>query len=201
MTESKKVPVFVVEDDPAWAASLTGKLGKFYSVSTFATGEDTVEKLLEIKPKFIVLDYHLEGQMTGYDTLKIIRKKLPESYVIMFSAQDDVQTAVDILDNGAYDYVVKKDPEVSFNRLKIIIRNIESHEALRDQVLTLNLRVRRERFWLGMLIFGIFIISFIIYLRICPHMRVIKWDPFAIEETQGCYDPSTRSPYHPKSPS
>jgi len=190
MADNKKTPIFIVEDDEGWAATLSGKLGKLYSINHFVSGEECIEKLEEVKPKFIVLDYHLEGEMTGFDTLKVIQKKLPKAYVIMFSAQDDVQTAVTIMDSGAYDYVVKG--ENAFNRLNIIIRNIESQENLKDELLTLNFKVRRERFWLGMVILGVMIISFIIYLRICPSARPLKWDPFDITETESCYEEPIR---------
>jgi DNA-binding NtrC family response regulator len=184
-----KTPIFIVEDDEGWAATLTGKLGKMYATHHFVSGEECIEKLEEIKPKFIVLDYHLEGEMTGLDTLKVIRKKLPQTYVIMFSAQDDVQTAVNIMDNGAYDYVVKG--ENAFNRLNIITRNIESQEVLRDQLITLNLKVRRERFWLGVVVLGVLVLSFLLYLRICPSARALKWDPYGVAQSEGCYlDPS-----------
>lgn len=181
-----KTPIFIVEDDEGWAATLSGKLGKLYTTHHFVSGEECVEKLEAVKPKFIVLDYHLEGEMTGLDTLKIIKKKLPETYVIMFSAQDDVQTAVSIMENGAYDYVVKG--ENAFNRLSIITRNIESQENLKDQVLTLNVKIRRERFWLGMVVLGVLVISFLLYLRICPSARPFKWDPYNVAASDSCYE-------------
>lgn len=181
-----KTPIFIVEDDEGWAATLSGKLGKLYTTHHFVSGEECVEKLEAIKPKFIVLDYHLEGEMTGLDTLKIIKKKLPDTYVIMFSAQDDVQTAVSIMDSGAYDYVVKG--ENAFNRLNIITRNIDFQENLKDQVLTLNVKIRRERFWLGMVVLGVLVISFLLYLRICPSARPFKWDPYNVSASESCYE-------------
>jgi DNA-binding NtrC family response regulator len=193
MAEEKLTPIILVEDDESWAATITSRLGKFYSISHFISGEDTVEKLEQIRPKFIILDYHLAGQMSGLDTLKIIRKKTPESFVIMFSGQDDVKTAVEILDNGAYDYVVKGDN--AFNRLKIIIRNIEAQENLRDQVMKFQVKVRRDRFWLTGVVIGIFFISLIIYLNTCPYGRpFLQWDPFNIAARDGCSNPAQAKP-------
>lgn len=184
MAEEKKVPMFIVEDDEAWAAGLTGKLGKKFSINHFVSGEECVEKLAEVRPKMIVLDYHLEGQMTGLDTLKQIMKIHPKAFVIMFSAQDDVQTAIDILDNGAYDYVVKG--ENAFNRLKIIIRNIENAEALQLENVQLKIKIKRDKFWLSMLIVGILIASFVVSLTTCPNSRLIKWDPFNMANSEWC---------------
>jgi len=184
MAEEKKIPMFIVEDDEAWAAGLTGKLGKKFSINHFVSGEECVEQLAAIKPKMIVLDYHLEGQMTGLDTLKQIMKIHPKAYVIMFSAQDDVQTAIEILDNGAYDYVVKG--ENAFNRLKIIIRNIENAEALQTENLQLKIKIKRDKFWLYMVIVGILVGSFTVSLFTCPDARMIKWDPFNVKNSENC---------------
>jgi DNA-binding response OmpR family regulator len=185
MADIKKTPMLIVEDDHAWFETLKSRFGNQYDISHVTTGEEAAERILEVKPKYVILDYHLEGQMTGLDTLKVIKKKYPQAYVIAFSSQDDVQVAVDIFDNGAYDYVVKNQTTF-FNRMKIIIRNIETSEALQEQVFALNVKVKRERFWLSMVIAAIFLISFIIYLRLCPQDRIIGWDPFNVGSKETC---------------
>jgi DNA-binding NtrC family response regulator len=177
-------PVFIVEDEPTWAATLTARLGKKFSVQHFTTGEECLEKLVAAKPVIVVLDYHLEGTLTGLDTLKRIRKELPSTKVIMFSAQDDVQTAVDILDNGAYEYIVKG--ENALNRMSIVLRNLEEAEELREQMITLQLRFKKEKFWLWAVIAGILIGSLVVYLNTCPQLRVMQWDPFGLGATNAC---------------
>jgi ActR/RegA family two-component response regulator len=182
----------IVEDDEAWAASLKGKLKGEFEVSHYTSGEDAIQNLAALKPKIVVLDYHLEGQMTGLDTLKEIKRLLPKAKVIMFSAQDDVQVAVNILNNGAYDYVVKG--ENATNRLNIILRNLSEIEHLESQVVKLSVKVRRDRLWMGILIVGLLIGSMVIYFTTCPSQRAIKWDPFGVMDEQGncsTYDNST----------
>jgi len=132
----------------------------------------------------VILDYHLEGQLTGLDTLKEVRKQKPDLKVILFSAQDDVQTAMDILDNGAYEYIVKG--ENAMNRLNIVLRNIEEADRLKREVVELKLRFRREKLVLILVIVGIAIGSFLVYLNTCPQQRVVNWDPFGLEETRAC---------------
>lgn len=184
MALDKRMSVLIVEDDQAWAETLKSKLGTSFQIHHYTTGEEAVENLLNIKPKFVVLDYHLEGDMTGLDTLKKIKKNLPEAYVVMFSAQDSVQVAVDTFDNGAYDYVPKSD--AAYNRLRIILRNVETAEAKNEQIMQLSLKFKKERFWLGMTVFGILIISLIIYLKLCPSQRLISWDPFDVGSRPAC---------------
>lgn len=180
----EKTTIFIVEDDEAWAASLKGKLKAKYDTHLYTTGEEAQQDLKKFKPKYIVLDYHLEGQMTGLDLLKVIQNTLPNTKVVMFTAQDDVQTALDILNSGAYDYVKKG--ESALNRLKIILRNLEEREELERQVYNMNIRVKRERLWLGILVVGILIGSLIIYLNTCPAGRPLKWDPFNVEQDGKC---------------
>jgi CheY-like chemotaxis protein len=188
---SSKTPLLIVEDDEAWVASLTAKLKGEYALSHFASGEEAIQNLLAIKPKVIVLDYHLQGQMTGDDTLKEIKRLLPNTRVIMFSAQDDVQTALNIIHHGAYDYVVKG--ENATNRLKIILRNLQHIDDLEHSVITIKLKFKRQILTLWALIAAILVVSMIIYLNTCPKERSIKWDPFGIEEGGFCrnYDEST----------
>ncbi|MBX3102740.1 MAG: response regulator [Bacteroidetes bacterium] len=176
--------VFIVEDEPTWAATLTARLGKKFTVQHFTSGEECLAKLASVKPAIVVLDYHLEGTLTGLDTLKRIRKESPATKVVMFSAQDDVQTAVDILDNGAYEYIVKGDN--AMNRLSIVLRNLEEAEELREQMITLRVRFRKEKFWLWIVIFGILLGCIAIYLNTCPQRRMVQWDPFGLEQTNEC---------------
>jgi DNA-binding NtrC family response regulator len=177
---ANKEKMFVVEDDPAWGAMLQQRLSKTYDIQLFVTGEEAVEKMASEKPKYIVQDYHLDGEMTGLDTLKQAKKILGDKvYVIMFSAQDDVEVAIATLDHGAYDYVVKSSSD-PYNRLKIILRNIQENEKLKKDI---EIRIKREYFWLGVFIFFIFFISSYIYLReVCPEKRLIKWDPFEVQK-------------------
>lgn len=182
-TNSAKPLIFLVENDPAWVAVIESKIGSKYDKKDFPTGEEALENL-NLKPSIIVLDYHLDGQMTGLDTLKQFQKRYPEAKVIMMSAQEDIQTAVDILNNGAYDYIVKGDSAV--NRLKIVLRNIEREQELTGEVITLRLQVKRERLALYAVLALIAVISLVIYLRVCPDQRIIKMDPFGMQDTEDC---------------
>jgi DNA-binding NtrC family response regulator len=187
---SEKTHLFIVEDDPTWAALLAGKYGKRFNVTTATRGEDALAQL-DAKPDIIILDYHLEGTLTGLDTLKEIRSRLPGAYVVMFSAQEDVQVALDIMENGAYDYVVKK--EGAHERLNIILRNIMQARKLSAQVLELRIRIHRWKLALAAVVVAIVVISLVVYLQVCPYQRIIKWDPFDRASAGDCRIDSPRS--------
>ncbi|MCZ2357258.1 MAG: response regulator [Bacteroidia bacterium] len=184
MPESKKTSIFIVEDNEAWAATLMAKLGTTaYTLNHYMSGELCIENI-QLKPDIIILDYNLLGEMTGLDTLKEIKKVHPSSYVVMFSAQEEVKIALEILENGAYDYVVKGDNAVL--RVKNIIKNILDGERLRADYVEVHIKLKRFQAALIGLIALIFIISGIIYFRTCPNSRVIKADPFGILGTGSC---------------
>jgi DNA-binding NtrC family response regulator len=78
----------------------------------FATGELCVENL-KFKPEVIVLDYLLDGidknAMNGLKTLDRIKEFDENIQVIMLSAQDKIDVAVNCMKHNAFDYIVKSE--------------------------------------------------------------------------------------------
>ncbi len=77
-------------------------------VGTAADGRIALQKLLQVKPDVVTLDFEMPG-LDGLETLKAIRTTHPKLPVIMFStvtARGAVQT-LDALAHGASDYVTK----------------------------------------------------------------------------------------------
>ncbi|HRZ76584.1 MAG TPA: sigma-54 dependent transcriptional regulator, partial [Bacteroidales bacterium] len=77
--------------------------------------------------------------------LEVIRKLLdhdPELPVIVVSGQEDVSTAVSLLKEGAYDYIVKDDD--TRNRLWNTIRNLRERMALKEQISELRQEIGRR---------------------------------------------------------
>ncbi|CAH0994803.1 Regulatory protein AtoC [Emticicia aquatica] len=99
--------IFVVEDDTFYGAMLEYHitLNPDYVVERFETGKDLLDNLYR-RPVIITLDYSLPD-MDGETILKKIQKEYPEIPVIIISGQEDISTAVQLLKNGAYDYITK----------------------------------------------------------------------------------------------
>ena len=99
--------IFVVEDD-AWYNRLLVhhlSLNKDDEVRGFHKGKELLEHLHEM-PDAITLDYRLPD-VRGLELLREIRKRDASVEVVIISEQEDVQTAVDLLKEGAFDYLVK----------------------------------------------------------------------------------------------
>ena len=74
-----------------------------------ANGSDTAISEIEIqKPDLIILDIWLQTSgVDGLDLLKIIKEDCPDLPVIMISGHADIETAVNAIKIGAYDFIEK----------------------------------------------------------------------------------------------
>lgn len=75
---------------------------------------------LHLEPSIVVLDYDLDGDLNGLDTMREIRKFNPEIYVILFSNKKDLNSYENVAEYGSFDFLEKRDQ--SFRLLKQMIR-------------------------------------------------------------------------------
>lgn len=134
--------VFIVEDDQFTAAMLRHhlSLNPDNDVEVFHNGKNCLENLYK-KPDVISLDYYLPGE-NGEVILRKIKAKAPDLPVIIVSGQEDVSTAVNLLREGAYDYIVK-DENVK-DRLWNLINHIRNKENLTRQLSVLQEEVEKK---------------------------------------------------------
>jgi DNA-binding NtrC family response regulator len=128
-----KIKLFLVDDDAVYLKSLEIEFMQHadFDIETFATGELCVEHVYEC-PDVIILDYLLDGidkkAMNGLETLDKIRAFNPEIPVVILSAQDKIEVAVNCMHHKAFDYVVKS--ETAFVRLQKIITTIFRYKKM-----------------------------------------------------------------------
>lgn len=189
MAKQDAKPIFyLLEDDPVWVSLITGKYAKRYTLKHFERGEDLIAALPNDNPEIVLLDHQLPAsEMTGLDTLKEVKKIKPKAPCIMLSGQENVQVALDVLEHGAYDYVVKN--ETSSERLKIIFRNLRREEELKRELFQLTISVKRWKLGLYVLVAFTVVLLTVIYLYTCPENRALKWDPFGRVDSGVCLKP------------
>lgn len=127
-----KTKIFIVEDDEWYREylSYTLSLDPDHEVRSFETGKKFLASIDEM-PDVVTIDYGLPDT-TGASLLNEIKKKLPSTEVIVISEQDKVDTALQLLKAGAYDYFVKsKDIR---ERLLNTINHIKEGFKLRNRV-------------------------------------------------------------------
>jgi two-component system response regulator AtoC len=124
--------IFIVEDDPWYSEWLSFHLAlnPDYEVAKFASAKDCIKSLHE-QPHVITLDYSLPD-MKGEEALKKIRNASPRTEVIIISAQEKISTAINLLKQGAYDYIVK-DADTR-DRLLNTIQHIRSNQSLHAEL-------------------------------------------------------------------
>lgn len=124
--------VFLAEDDEFYGKLLRHhlSLNPDFDVELFTSGGDLFNNLYK-RPDVISLDYTLPD-MSGAELLRKIKKQYPEIPVIIVSGQEDITTAVNLLKEGAYDYIVKdKDTK---DRLWNSIRHIRENAKLKTEI-------------------------------------------------------------------
>ncbi len=134
--------IFVVEDDPMYARILSYHLSQNpdYDIEIFESGKECINNLYK-NPDLITLDYSLPD-LSGLETLNKIMEFNKELPVIIISGQNDINTAVSLLKEGAYDYIVKDDETKS--RLWNTVKNIREHINLKREVETLRKEVGKK---------------------------------------------------------
>jgi len=132
-----KILIFLVDDDAVFLRLLEIEFLEHadFAIETYLTGEQCVAQLSH-EPDVIILDYLLDGVeknvMNGIETLDKIKAYNPAIPVIMLSAQDKIEVAINCMHHAAYDYVVKS--ETAFMRLQKIITAIFETRKLKKQL-------------------------------------------------------------------
>jgi two-component system, OmpR family, response regulator len=128
MEKKKDILVFIVDDDPMFLKVLENWLLKEIpdlKIKTFPTGEACLHAM-EQNPDVIILDYFLDAEFpyawNGIEVLKKINSLYPLLPVIIFSSQENIETAIKSLNEGAFEYVSKK--EGGFQKIKDILLEI-----------------------------------------------------------------------------
>ncbi len=124
--------IYVVEDNDWYNRLLVHHLSMNpeFEVKSFFSGKELLEHLHE-RPDVVTIDYRLPD-MKGSQLLKKIRDFDESIEAIVISEQEDLQTAVDLLREGAYDYLVKND-EMN-TRLHNAILKIRNNTGLKRRI-------------------------------------------------------------------
>jgi two-component system response regulator AtoC len=132
MNKSKSFKIFIVEDDRWYCRILEYQLSLHpdYEVSTYSSAKECLAHLHE-NPAIITLDYSLPDG-TGTEVLRKIKAYNPEIEVVVISGQEDINTAVSLLKEGAFDYIMKD--ENTKERLWNTVQNMRKNLLLQKQV-------------------------------------------------------------------
>jgi len=100
--------VLLVDDEVEFVETFSERLGlRDLEISKAFNGEEALQ-VLEAKRdiEIVILDVKMPG-MDGIETLTEIKKRYPLVEVIMLSGHADVESAIDGMKQGAFDYLMK----------------------------------------------------------------------------------------------
>ncbi|MFT4521426.1 MAG: two-component system response regulator AtoC [Bacteroidia bacterium] len=129
---AEEFKIFIVEDD-VWYGEVIEyhlSLNPDVTVKKFTNGKDFLKEL-ESEPNLVTLDYSLPD-ISGEEVLKRIKEYNPEIPVVIISGQEDIGTAIKLLKDGAYDYIIKDDE--TKDRIWNVIKNIREKEDLKEEI-------------------------------------------------------------------
>ncbi|MGA7828330.1 MAG: sigma-54 dependent transcriptional regulator [Geobacteraceae bacterium] len=127
--------ILVIDDDPSLRRVLEYNLQEDgYEVTVAESGGQGLRLFDELNPLLVITDLKMPG-IDGFQVLREIKERSPDTLVMIITAFGAVDTAVEAMKLGAYDYITKP-----FNReeLKLVVR-----KAL--QVTSLSLENRQLR--------------------------------------------------------
>src|ERR1043166_5302080 len=133
MTQKPKA-VLIVDDDEGMRDTLTAILKREYRVLRVASGEAALPILQREDIDLVLLDVRLPG-ISGFEVLRIVKENYSLIEVIMISAINEIETAVQAMKHGAYHYVTK---DFDYDQLRSLVRNASERQDLNRQVLTLS---------------------------------------------------------------
>jgi DNA-binding NtrC family response regulator len=124
---NERVRVLIVDDEEIVRESLGGWLAEDgYAVECVADGASALRRLGEAPAAILVSDLKMPG-MDGLQLLEAAHKAQPELTVVIMTAYATVDTAVQAMKLGAWDYLVKPfDPE----ELSMMLQKVTAQQAL-----------------------------------------------------------------------
>jgi len=126
----KTASLLLVDDDMAFRCTLGSELERTgWTVTLAGSGEEALAKLAANEPEIVLLDLRLPG-MSGLDVLKIIRERYPAIDVIVLTGHGSIDTAIESIRMGAFDYVSKPCP---LDELDVRIQRALERQALRKR--------------------------------------------------------------------
>ncbi|OPY90754.1 MAG: Transcriptional regulatory protein ZraR [Syntrophus sp. PtaU1.Bin208] len=134
----KKSAILVVDDDFAHRTMLKTLIsGWGYEVSEADDGAAAIEAVRRRPFDLILMDIRMV-QVSGIEAMEEIRQINPAIPIILMTAYASVETAVEALKKGAYDYLTKP---LDFDELRLVLERGLEHTHLKEENLALKERL------------------------------------------------------------
>jgi two-component system response regulator HydG len=123
--------VLMVDDDEPLCAAVMAELDRRgIAVTACRTGAEALRRLDELDVDVLLTDLRLDG-MRGTDLCREVVARRPDIPVVLVTAYGSLETAVEAIRAGAYDFVTKP---VDMEDLALAVRRAAEHRMLKEEV-------------------------------------------------------------------
>lgn len=138
--------LLIIDDEKSIRKTLTEILSfEGYKIEEAADGEEGLKKFKEKTFDAVLCDIKMP-KIDGMEFLQKATEAAPDVPVIMISGHGNIETAVEAVKRGAYDFI-QKPPDL--NRLLVTIRNAMERNKLVSEAKTLKRRVSKVQEMVG----------------------------------------------------
>jgi DNA-binding NtrC family response regulator len=135
----EEYPILFVDDDQQILEIVSTYLSRFgYKVDTVNNGMVAIDRIQE-KDYAVVFTDLIMPEISGLDLLKAVKKSNPSTEIIIVTGYGTIESAIEALKLGGYDYLQKP---INFERLKILIERIIERKKLQLENIMIKQRLK-----------------------------------------------------------
>ncbi len=118
--------ILIVDDEPEITSILNDLFAPKHECSTASSAEEAIERLQVNNYDLVISDITMPG-MSGLELIPRVKSLAPNSVVVMVSGMQTVESAIDALRLGAFDYVMKP---FDLRQVEAVVKRALEHQDL-----------------------------------------------------------------------
>jgi DNA-binding NtrC family response regulator len=135
MPENQTFSVLIVDDEPNIRSGLAkGLANEVDFVDTASSVNEALEKFDAGNFQLVITDVRMPGERNGLDLVSLVQQRKPETTSIVITAHGTVESAVEAMKRGAFDFITKP---VDLNLIRQQVSKAAEHYRLRNENLEL----------------------------------------------------------------
>jgi DNA-binding NtrC family response regulator len=141
MTNGRRIKLLIADDERNFSLILQKELARRgYDVSVASDGKSAVEFCQKVDYDVVVMDMTMPN-VDGLQALKVLKEIEPSPEVIMLTGNATVETAIEAMKTGAYDYLTKP---CKIEELDVLVQKASERRDLQKENLFMQTRLNRR---------------------------------------------------------